>query len=574
MPIPAASLVPLIGATVVLLALLARSGWRMIRPRPSLLDRPLFFLPVVFLALLLLRWRWVTFAGELNNPDESQLVAQAMRFLSHPVPWRDVDTNTSGPLNSMFLSPALWLGAPATWATARVVLWLTVCLILALTWLPLRALLTAPQAQFALMPAIFLHAFATGYELNAFSSETLPVLLLSAGLSLLALEWHAGGTSRPRLFVLGLTCGSIPFAKLQAAPIAAYLAGAGLLTVWGRARRLNWRDAASLCLGGALVPFLIMGVVGATGAFGDFWRSYILSSASYATTAPDSRVMSVLALLGKNDFTRFFVDEAVGLAMLTAAWLFRPGSVRVAVFRPLVVMAGGFALSLACVVLPGRPFLHYLYLLVPTLALFTGAALSAGSALLGGGQRTGGVPEVAVVRWVSVFAALITGLGMYKAAVFWADMRARGWQPAPATDRLVAAQVSGASRPGDAISIWGWAPAYYLQTGLPPATRDAVSHYVISDGPCQAYFQQRYLDDLRKSRPPIFIDAIASGVFLWDWPLSRTHESLPALSRFIAGNYTLYKSIPVIAGGKPVRVYVSNQRAAELAQPPAKAARP
>jgi hypothetical protein len=574
MPIPATSLAPLIGATVVLLALLVRSGWRLICPRPSLLDGPLVFLPPVFLALLVLRWHWIMFPGELNNPDESQFVAQAMRFLSHPVPWRDVDTNTSGPLNSMFLSPALWVGAPASWATARIVLWLTICLILVFAWLALRTLLTPARAQFALMPAIFLYAFATSFELNAFSSETLPVLLLSAALCLLAREWRATGTSRTRLFLLGLICGSIPFAKLQAAPIAAFLAAAGLLAAWGKARRLNWRDAASLCGGGALVPFLILGIVTATGALGDFWKSYILFSASYVNAASGSRFGNMVLLLADSDFTRHFFDGKAAMAMLTAAWFLRRVSSRVAPLQPVAVVVAGFVVSVACVVLPGRPYVHYLYLLVPTLALFTGVALAAGSALLGSGESAGGVPRRVVIGWVSVFAALIVGSALEKAGVFWVDLDARGWQPAQPANSLVAMQVSAASRPGDAISIWGWAPAYYLQTGLPPATRDAISHYVISDGPYQGYFQQRYLDDLRKSRPPIFIDAIASGVFLWNWPLNRTHESFPALASFIDGNYSLYKTIPLITGGKPVRVYVSKQRLAELERSPAKAAQP
>jgi hypothetical protein len=262
------------------------------------------------------------------------------------------------------------------------------------------------------------------------------------------------------------------------------------------------------------------------------------------------------------------------MAMLTAAWLLRRGRSGRAPLGPLTVVVAGFLVSLACVVLPGRPYPHYLYLLVPMLALFTGVAIATGSAVLGGGESADCLPRRVVLGWVSVFAALVVGLGLDKAGVFWAHLGARGWQPAQEANRIVAAQVSAASRPGDAISIWGWVPAYYLQTGLPPATRDAISHYVISAGPYQGYFQQRYLDDLRKSRPPIFIDAIANGVFMWNWPLSGTHESFPALAGFIDENYALYKSVPLTSGGQPVRVYVSKQRAAELERSPAKAVQP
>ena len=71
-------------------------------------------------ALFLLRLPSLLLPFEFN-PDESQMLAQGMKFLVDPVPWRAVDTTTSGPINSWLISltPAhrlqTWLlsGAPA-----------------------------------------------------------------------------------------------------------------------------------------------------------------------------------------------------------------------------------------------------------------------------------------------------------------------------------------------------------------------------------------------------------------------------------------------------------------------------
>ena len=68
-----------------------------------------FFL-LVFGALLVLRLPQIKWNAEVN-PDESQMLAQAMRLLSHPVPWRDMDSTTSGPLNTMWLSLPMYFGA-------------------------------------------------------------------------------------------------------------------------------------------------------------------------------------------------------------------------------------------------------------------------------------------------------------------------------------------------------------------------------------------------------------------------------------------------------------------------------
>jgi len=51
-------------------------------------------------------------------------------------------------------------------------------------------------------------------------------------------------------------------------------------------------------------------------------------------------------------------------------------------------------------------------------------------------------------------------------------------------------------------------------TGLSPATRDACSHYLMSPGPYQGYFRNRYLGDLEQSRPVSIRYAVARGAFL------------------------------------------------------------
>jgi len=190
-------------AAVVLILVLVERARRMFGPRPSLFDRPAIFFLVVFGAILALRWPEIRFLQGINL-DEAQTFAQAMRFCAHPVPWRDVDGNTSGPFTSMLLSLALRLGAPDAWPTARVVLWAANCLTLIFLYLALRVFGTRSEAQFVLTPVILFYAFALDPNFTHYSNETLPVLLLSAGFFILAREWGASGPLRARLFFLGM----------------------------------------------------------------------------------------------------------------------------------------------------------------------------------------------------------------------------------------------------------------------------------------------------------------------------------------------------------------------------------
>lgn len=181
-----------IAAAATLLILLIWRAWRLFRPQSSLLDQPVIFWGVVFLAMLALRWPRMVYLGEFD-PDESQMLAQAKRFLSHPVPWRDVDGTTSGPLNSLLLSVPLYFGAPMSWATARMVLLAANCAVLVLLFLTLRTFLTRPEAQFVLLPVIFFYALATEGEFIHYSSEAFPNVLLAGSLYLLFKQWKSPG---------------------------------------------------------------------------------------------------------------------------------------------------------------------------------------------------------------------------------------------------------------------------------------------------------------------------------------------------------------------------------------------
>ncbi|MDB6111082.1 MAG: hypothetical protein JWR69_2832, partial [Pedosphaera sp.] len=80
----------------------------------------------------------------------------------------------------------------------------------------------------------------------------------------------------------------------------------------------------------------------------------------------------------------------------------------------------------------------------------------------------------------------------------------------------------------------------------------------------QAYFRKRYLTDLSRSRPAVFIDAVAAGAFIWFWQGTEKHETFPELANFIDANYTLCKSIQIEPDGAPVRIYLLKQRAEKL----------
>jgi hypothetical protein len=494
----------------------------------------------------------------------------------------------------MLLTAALWLGAPATWPTARIVLWAANCATLIFLYGSLRPFGTRSECQLALMPVVFFYAFAVNANFAHYSSETLSCTLISLCLYLLSIDGNGGRTAPARRFLLGLAAGSIPFAKLQAAPIALLLVVAALLQALRRRPgdprgASGRRGAAVLCLGAAVMPGLILGAVAAGGAFADFWKSYILASVAYAGQERlPSKLKSVWYLFAAPSDFRYFtlgVLALIAVALGATHALRQPVEDRLR--RPLVVIVAQCLLTLACIATAGKTFLHYTLLLVPPLGLLPGLAWFAAKEAPGArdsreidrtrATRSNGdivssvgsrpiapssAPPPAASRRLSL--AIVFALQAVMAARYIHAVETRVLPRGPAPVSHVARHILSVREPGDQLSVWGWVPAYHVETGLIPATRDAVGHFVVSAGPYQDYFRRRHLADLERSRPVFFVDAVATGMFGWGWGDGDKHESFPALARFVSENYRLWKSVPSTEEGTPVRIYRLEPQAARL----------
>ena len=571
-------------ALTVLALTLVWSVWRLLRPRASFMDHPVVFFLLVCGALLVLRLPQIKWNAELN-PDESQMLAQSMRLLSHPVPWRDMDSTTSGPLNTMWLTLPMYFGAPATWQTARWVLWGTTCLTLFFLYLTLRCFGTRAEAQFALLPTVCFYALSDSPDFVHYNTEAFSVLLLSAGFCLLAKEWTSDQPSQGRLFLVGLVAGSVAFTKLQAAPLAVFLVMVGLAQIAschlraGRPCRACWREALALGLGAVAVPSLILGVVTLYGAWGDFWRSYILAPGYYVKEPVRFRHPWRTLFLEYTDATPYLVGALASLGSLL--WACAASRVRLPgrLFWPLIVMLADGVLTAGCLLVSGKPFWHYLILLVPPLGLICGLVFFVGKTKLerrsgpasnpSTEDRTESVrgdarPQrpLAFSTWLLVFSVCVAAIEFQRVPSFL--RMSRNYSKSHPRKSLLAQYVARVSQPGDTLSVWGWVPAYYVETGLSPATRDAVSHYLMAPGPYQSYFRDRYLGDLEQSRPVAFVDAVAQGAFLGPSGSAETHESFPELARYIDVNYSLWVGIKLVEGDSPVRLYVLKERLAKL----------
>ncbi|MES1195287.1 MAG: hypothetical protein ABUL65_05280, partial [Opitutus sp.] len=307
------------------------------------------------------------FCASEYNPDESQFIAGAMALARDPVFWRSVDGVTSGPLDFYALLPLHWLGLPLDYFGARFTALILTWLALWFVYRVVRAETPAAVARWGIIPGAAFFAAASAPDFIHYSSELTPIALL-------ALAVYLGGRA-PLAAVF--VAGCLPWAKLQAAPLAVVIVGWELWQVWKTRRepRSPWRRAGALVASAAAPTFAVLALVVAFGQWEHFFRRFILQNIAYVARGYPANVVAA-------DMLRFARESGHFLPWLWAMVIFLGlGGAACLWWRVRLPARSWFAVFLfaaavACIATPARASLHYLFFLLVPAMLGTGLLLA------------------------------------------------------------------------------------------------------------------------------------------------------------------------------------------------------
>jgi hypothetical protein len=97
-------------------------------------------------------------------------------------------------------------------------------------------------------------------------------------------------------------------------------------------------------------------------------------------------------------------------------------------------------------------------------------------------------------------------------------------------------------------------PMLWVETGMTQATRDGQTSRQIEPHTRRDYYRARFMQDLQQSKPPVFVDAVGQGNFVYEDRAESGHETFPALRDYIDTNYHLLREL------NGTRIYVRNDR--------------
>lgn len=480
---------------------------------------------LIFLTLLVWRWPQLITHSELN-PDESQFIAGALTLRHDPVFWRSVDGFTSGPLISFALVPVALLGLPVDFLAARLVALLAIVVTFTACYRLLLARYSPRVASFAVTPAAVFFALTTDPDFNHYSSEMVPLGLIAMAAWLL---WRPGQPGGRTLLIGGFVAGLTPWAKLQAAPIAAVVVVIAFVRLAREARPLRERGLrVSLLAAATLLPAaLVLLMAWHTGTLGDFHRSYLIQNFIYAE--PTSlRVLGRTSRYWRTDFAvAGYAVVLVGavIVLVAAVWARRR-----AVLRPTLLPAatGLLLVSGMCVIFPGRDFLHYAWLLLPGLLLLSGAAL---------GEMSQGsnspLHRVGVAAGLATLLCLVALRSAAPMPPIWGRLAANARFPVSGLGALV----SVVTKIEPTVTVWGWQHEVYVEAQARQGVRSAYTYWELVTHPQRDYFRQRYLADFAARRPAVFIDAVGESTFFFSNRETFGHETFPALAAIVGRDY-------------------------------------
>lgn len=320
-------------------------------------------LMVATIILLIVAGRWpsILMPGPLN-PDESMMLAQAMKFDTDLVPWRAIDTGTGGPINSYLLLVGHWLGASFGYPLARMTAIGCLVVTLCLSYLTLRRIGSTKAAAIAVLPACAFLATATQNDFLHYSSELASLAAIAflafvaSGFSRKVIEWR-------RDVIRGLLVGCCAFlvamAKVQGVPLGASVAICVLALTAGTVATFA-RRIVLVVVGGALATAALVALLWSTHVLGDFWASFVELPRTYAVN-PQLSFDQTKNFILETPEARSFVQAAAWLLVIVIALSpFVPRlSLKAMLFRaPLQLLV--LATIFVTLSQPGRTFPHYL----------------------------------------------------------------------------------------------------------------------------------------------------------------------------------------------------------------------
>ena len=502
----------------------------------------------------------------IQNADESLWIASAKMFSYDPRPWLSADTGTGGPLVPLSLITLKWVGLAIDHGSLKFMSGAMMAFSAAALYLGFAKLMSKSIGRLVILPLVVAISCMINNDMVAYNSEHPAILLMSLSFLFLT-RVHVSGVGRfnLNLILLGVLLGLVPFAKLQAVPIAFCL---GILACLVDYRKPGLRPLFILVTSALVPTILILLALFLYGGLGEFWFSFVQNNFTYATQTDVEQdglglsmnlFFNMLSVPGELHFFLYYSFIIILFCLFfLLSFVKRMSREQIAkVFFVLMMLS----VTIYCIVTPGRPFTHYILLLFIPITITSAILVHVVTEIVHNFQEPTQLPNQKFFSFSLAIIFLVSTSFYYFQMNFSyspdylnkANERYNGF----CLQNDVTAVLNRYSSEKERMAVWGWAPELFEGTNFLMGTRDCASSFQIEKGPHQGRLLARYISDLEKNKPKIFIEAIGPNFFGFQDRAKSGFENFADLNAYVKRNYTFDGEV----GG--ARIFVRNEKLKE-----------
>ena len=491
----------------------------------------------IFLFLLIGRTSSFLLSYEILNVDESQMMANAIRFHLNGYNIFDFDGTSSGFLNSLVLNWPNIIGLDVTFLSTRLTAVVILSFIFYLIFLYFKIELGKFLSLLLITPGVILFSFTGDPDYQHYSSELLSTLFI-----VFALYGIKKNSFKESFFysITFLFLGLIVFSKSQMVPTALSLFSASCIYLLFKK---NFKMLIKIFFLFSFPFILFMSLYYLTGYLNDYYLNYFEFSkavvskyslgenlSSNISNTNKTIVVSNLAkhLLYNSLFHYFYFQILITFFILFT--LNRKSFI-------LILKNFDFILIVICIIsvvfsiiVTGVIYRHYLTPLIPLATLFVGSLLAFNK------------NNIFFSRNFKIYLTVLY-LFLFTSFIFEND---KFYVKNLKTNNLSISNIKFESPKildflnvnNGNLFVWGWAPQWYVLSYKYPSDRATISQKNIENYSNKKYFNKRLISDLDKNIPNIIIDTVKPNSFYY----TRSKHSIKnnsSIKKLIDKKYTL-----------------------------------
>ncbi|GAB4031083.1 hypothetical protein [Spirosoma jeollabukense] len=549
------------------------------------LQSNLFFVGLSLITLTFMRLPSL-FHNEELNPDEGQLVTQAITLLQDPVFGRSVDGTSIGPINSYLLLLPHLFGLPTDYIAAHITSLILIGLALTIFYFSLLRLISPTASRLSLVMALVFFAWTTENDYLHYSSELSSLPIITACFYFAVRLFQSRNVAVGTLWELGIA-GLTPYCKLQTLPIVGTILA---LVTW----YLFWTKRQQ-----AIGSFLTLSAAFLLPTIGVFSLAYwfnveryfidyyfIGNLTTYAQIYADEPLIHQnffikllrfpIFTIHHSDFSLFILSNSffIMLATILLGWSIRKKEnlwKKSSWTLPLVLLTALSALW--AVVMPGTEFGHHLLLLVFPFCWVIGLCLE---------FVLNHQPAQFQPRLVAIVLGLLIGdiaLSNHFLLPYIKQFAHRSIKPTvalsaqpdptslqvrnpplfwfPARTEVILSPVAQIikqyTKDSDKMAVWGWNCRYYVEAQLAQGVSENHTQRSIVPNRMRDQYLSRYVRELKTNKPVVFLDAVGPASLILN-KRSQQHEQFASVNTIIQHQYSLVATLD------DVRVYIRRDR--------------